>query len=279
MIFIARRKRGGSSSSTKCCSEPQPRIRMTVTRQFRKWGLIWRCCKADAPLKRRNSWRRTGRFSARVAVVTAFVLLGALGVKRFGKTASESAAGSGTGTTNHAAWEALQRANHMETLTPQGLSNAIVECELAKALDPNFAKAWCKLAEFRFDLVTIGSAPGSIMIPRAEEEVAKALQLDSGLSTGYSLLAKCKLSLDYDFVSAQPLFRKAIRLAPNQAGPKGAYAVALTYYGRFEEAETLFKELIRDYPTQPVYREILGETWLRPPLLRSRGATRGCVAA
>lgn len=212
-------------------------------------------------LKRRNRWQAAARGSAR-----AFAALGAVafigGVFIFAERSFGPVQSGTPGTPNHAAWEALQRANHMGgTLTREGLSNAIVECQLAKALDPNFARAWCDLARFRLNLVTIGSAPGSIMIPQAQQEVRKALQLDRGMSAAYAVLARCNLSLDYDFVSAEPLFRKAIRLDPNEPGPKCQYAVALTYYGRFEEAETLFKELIRDYPTQPNYRELLGETY------------------
>ena len=117
------------------------------------------------------------------------------------------------------------------------------------ALDPNYADAWSRLAGTLFLSVEKGYISGAKVIPRALACAEQATKLDPSYGWAWHWAGQCSLALDYDFVRAEPLLRKAVRLAPDAWQLRHNLACALWYHGRFDEAEANFRQAIREDPS------------------------------
>jgi tetratricopeptide (TPR) repeat protein len=155
-----------------------------------------------------------------------------------------------SGTTNLEAWEAALRGRALgKTFMAGGLSNSIVEYERALALDPNFAWAWEGLANSLTLLVGKGFAHGSNQVERTRFCAQKAFDLDPSSGEALQMVATATLVADYNFARAEPMFRQSIQLKPDAAALRHNYACFLFFYGRFDEAEAMFRGVIRDRPS------------------------------
>jgi len=103
-------------------------------------------------------------------------------------------------------------------------------------LDPRFARAWGGLATAHIALTWFGDAPARETMAQAKLEAQKALSLDSGLGGAWRVLAFVTHYLDWDHVSAEKQFRKALELSPREAVAASWFAEFLIDMRRYDEA-------------------------------------------
>ena len=111
--------------------------------------------------------------------------------------------------------------------------------ELLKAAtekDPNFALAYAGLADcYAVSYYYVGERPRDLM-PVAKTFAAKAVQLDPTLAEPHATLGFTSWVLDWDIVTAEREFRRAIELNPNYPTAHHWYSRYLRGVGRLEEA-------------------------------------------
>jgi adenylate cyclase len=123
---------------------------------------------------------------------------------------------------------------HFAKFTRAGWTNAIHYYEQALQVDPNFALAYCGLAD------TYGWAGGQIMAGREawtkEMELAeKALALDPNLAEAHLAMGTA-LQTSLDFKGSEKELDRAVELNPNLALAYDQYGWTFACLGRFDEA-------------------------------------------
>jgi serine/threonine protein kinase/Flp pilus assembly protein TadD len=137
---------------------------------------------------------------------------------------------------------------HWNRKTTQSLLKSVDYFRQASTIDPRFAPAYGWLAD------SLAMLPEYGVISRDNTEAArraaqKAIQLDPNLSIAYVALGWIAFSYDWNWSAAEPEFRKAIALAPNEALPHQRYGLGLISRSRFQEAEA---ELLRAQQLDPL---------------------------
>ncbi len=102
--------------------------------------------------------------------------------------------------------------------------------------DPAFAPAFIGLAEAYVCLAEKHYWTPGTAFPKAKETALKALLLDRGEAEAHTVLARIKMTYEWDFASAEKEYLEALRLDPNHAGAHQGYAVLLSALGRNSEA-------------------------------------------
>jgi tetratricopeptide (TPR) repeat protein len=228
---------------------------------------------AGRSVKRRHSLQRGWAWSWKTAAVIALLAVAVVLVKNDRQRRAILARQNANpwvkmGTTNPAAWQAFQRALQMQSsYTAKGTSNGIAEYERAVALDPNFVGAWSTLSIMLTIAVNEGYLPWTNALPRAKFCVERALQLNPKTGCAYISLAQCNLNMDYDFATAEPLFRKGIALDPTNWTLRDNFAWYLAFYRRFAEAEALETQINQGHPEQggPYMTRALAQCALENP--------------
>jgi serine/threonine protein kinase/Tfp pilus assembly protein PilF len=125
--------------------------------------------------------------------------------------------------------------------TSAGLKKSIDLFQKAIAADPNYALAYAGLAD------TYNIAPGYLPIaPKqsvqlADQAARKALELDDSLAEAHSARALA-LATEWKWTEAEPEFKRAIQLDPNNANAHYFYALAfLVPENRLEEAQAQYR--------------------------------------
>jgi TolB-like protein/Tfp pilus assembly protein PilF len=113
---------------------------------------------------------------------------------------------------------------------------AIELFEQAIGRDPTFSAAHVGRAECTGALGWWGHVPPAEAFPRAKRQALRIIELNPGFADGHSILAWATLHCDYDFLTAEEQFRRAIELDPRSSLARYRYALSLTFAGRFEEA-------------------------------------------
>src|SRR5438477_9444605 len=136
-----------------------------------------------------------------------------------------------------------------------GWTSSIRYYEQALKLDPNYALAYCGLADTYAYM-------GGVMMPSKEavvkekEFAQKALELDPELPEAHLSLA-CALAGAFDWRNAQVEFDRAIELNPNLAWAYEIYAWFLGGLGRLDEAIAKDKKAIDLDPLNSFFRAAL----------------------
>jgi len=150
--------------------------------------------------------------------------------------------------------------------TREGFLQAIADFNRATELDPNYALAFAGLARVYSLAPIFANMPPSEAAPKALEAANRALRLDETLSDAHSALAFVKGHYEYDWVSAEREFRRAIELDPNN--PYGHFFYSNSYlspFGRHEEAITEMKKAMELDPVSTRIQSFAGRTftWAR----------------
>lgn len=128
------------------------------------------------------------------------------------------------------------------------LQNAEVLYKQALAIDPNFARAWRKLALLYFELHLDGVLTADEAYSLQVDALEKAISIDPANSRIYTNLGILELNYSRDFEKAAQHFRHAISLDPYDLTVLNNSALFLLVLGRVEEAIPVYEYLIAQYP-------------------------------
>ncbi|HEX3741830.1 MAG TPA: winged helix-turn-helix domain-containing protein [Terriglobales bacterium] len=120
--------------------------------------------------------------------------------------------------------------------TVDGFRQGIEYFQKAINEDPNFAPAYAGLADTYALISTYGLARPAEYMPKARAAAVRSLALDETEAEAHASLAVIAESYDYDWVTAEKEYRRAIQLNPNYATAHQWYAEYLAFQGRFDEA-------------------------------------------
>jgi len=147
--------------------------------------------------------------------------------------------------------------------TQTGWNNAIRYYEQALKLDPNYALAYCGLAD---NYAYMGSVvmPEKEAIAKEKEFAQKALELDPELAEAHMSLA-LTLVADYDWRNGLKEFDRALELNPNLAFAYELQAWTLNGLGRFDEAIAKTRKAVELDPLNPFFQMSLSfyQYWAR----------------
>lgn len=119
-----------------------------------------------------------------------------------------------------------------------GIEESIGDFNTAVQQDPTFALAYLGLAQAYTALGTVfgGSSPAETR-PKVITAAQRALRLDPELADAHTVLANV-LQEEWDWAGAEAEYKRALELAPNDAGAFAGYALWLSCEGRTDEAVT-----------------------------------------
>jgi TolB-like protein/tetratricopeptide (TPR) repeat protein len=149
---------------------------------------------------------------------------------------------------NLAAYNALQQGTfYFRLSTEEGTRKATEFYGEAIRLDPRYALAYANLSSAWRQLGATwlgGGAEAKEAFAKARDAAQTALSLAPDLSAAHEVLGFVLLTPDLDFAGAEAELRKAEKLAPADAGPKGALSVLLGAQGRLAEAENVARQTL-----------------------------------
>ena len=124
--------------------------------------------------------------------------------------------------------------------TRDDLARALEYHQQALALDPNFAWAWVGVGSAHAALAGYG---GNVSVAdgfrRARAATQRALDLEPNLAAAHSILSWIKLYCDWDWKGAEASCRRALELAPNDAGVLRNAAIVASNLRHDEDAVAL----------------------------------------
>ena len=125
------------------------------------------------------------------------------------------------------------------------LRTALMYFEGAIRLDPTFALAYSWLSDCYTTLAQAGHLPADEALPKAEDAVRKALELDPNLSDAHRALPLLLvMRKEPDWAAAEREMRRALELNPNVAAGHESFAWLLAYMGRLGESFAEAKEAL-----------------------------------
>jgi len=139
--------------------------------------------------------------------------------------------------------------------TQAGWTSSIRYYEQALKLDPNYALAYCGLAD---TYAYMGGVvmPSKEAVTKEKEFAQRAIQLEPQLAEAHLSLA-CALAGAFDWRNAQVEFDRAIELNPNLAWAYEIYAWFLGGLGRLDEAIAKDKKAIELDPLNSFFQSAL----------------------
>jgi TolB-like protein/cytochrome c-type biogenesis protein CcmH/NrfG len=149
------------------------------------------------------------------------------------------------------AWGLVMRAlSHYWQVTRQ--DNVIGQALLEKAIaiDPNYGQALGVLAASYTFSFHMGWAGRAASVPIAERAALAAARADSEDPWAHYALG-CVYLFTRRFADSLAEFELALRLNPNFSLAQGYYGLALSYCGRFEEADRAVRRALRLSPRDP----------------------------
>lgn len=174
--------------------------------------------------------------AAAVAIQLKLRLLGDAGALRAAST-----------TQNLEAHNALLQGDfYFVRLTPEDSRKAIEYYDEAIRLDPGYALAHARLSRaWRFLAASyLEGAEVDEGYARARRAAEQSLTLAPDLAEGHEALGGLRLTPDLDFDAAESELRRAVELAPADAGATQLLAYVLAAQGRYADAEAAFRRAI-----------------------------------
>ena len=158
---------------------------------------------------------------------------------------------------NPEAYEAyLKGQSHWYKLTRTDLDSALKYFELALEKDPEYALAYAGIAHVWVGRQQQGLVVASEATPKAKTAALKALELDSTLAEVHYTLAGIHSWSDWDWVSGEKEYRRAIELNPNYPDPRAYYSHLLYLLRRPEEAMAQIKRALELDPLNALFQAI-----------------------
>ncbi len=123
----------------------------------------------------------------------------------------------------------------LERRTGPALERALEEFRAAVAADPHMAAAHTGIADAWNLIGVFRLRHPSQAFPHARDAAARALALDPDLAEAHTALAFASQHFDWDWPTAERLYRRAVALNPGYAAAHHWFADGLTARGRFGE--------------------------------------------
>jgi len=117
----------------------------------------------------------------------------------------------------------------------EGLNKSIAYFQQAITRDPNYALAYCGLADAYALLGFRGHFPSKDAFSRAKAAALKAVELDDTLADAHVSLAFIAETHEWDWATAEREYKRALELNPGDARAHHWYAGYLMYVGRYDE--------------------------------------------
>lgn len=127
----------------------------------------------------------------------------------------------------------------------------------AIAIEPTYALPYTGLSRSYMFLIANGLLDPKDGMPKAEEALKKALELDDALPEAYAELGKFK-TFNWKWGEAEQAFKRALELNPNLAKTHAAYGTLLDVLGRHEEAIVHIQKAVELDPAVIQNRGLLG---------------------
>ena len=143
--------------------------------------------------------------------------------------------------------------------TAPDLKRAIPFFEQAIEKDPNYALAYTGLADSYALITAYTNEPAREVMPKAKEAALKALALDDKLAEAHASLGQITAEYDYDFVTAEREYRRAIELNPNYATAHQWFAEHLSAMNRIDEALAEIRRALQLDPMSVIMNRIYGD--------------------
>jgi TolB-like protein len=149
------------------------------------------------------------------------------------------------------AWDLVMRAlSHFWRVTREDNMVAQALLEEAIAIDPNYGQALGVLATSRSFGGHMGWEDAATAVPAAERAAVAAIQVDSEDPWAHNALGGVYVSMRR-IEDALAEFEVALQLNPNFSLAQGFYGLALTYCGRWQEADAAARRALRLSPRDP----------------------------
>jgi TolB-like protein/tetratricopeptide (TPR) repeat protein len=156
---------------------------------------------------------------------------------------------------NPEAYEACLKGRfHWYKLTRTDLDSALEYFELAREKDPNYALAYAGIASVWVGRQQQGLVAARDATPKAKAAALKALELDSTLAEVHYTLAGIHAWGDWDWVSGERAYLRAIELNPNYAAPRSSLSHLLYVLRRPEEAMAQIQRALELDPLNALFR-------------------------
>jgi TolB-like protein/tetratricopeptide (TPR) repeat protein len=210
----------------------------------------------DALPEERNLWTRTyDRTKTDVLMMykeMARAIANKTGVKLI---LQEETILASTHRVNSEAYEAyLKGRYYRQRWTLDATKHAIGYFQQAIQLDPNYAAAYAGLAE--------AYVWPEMDAPKAKEAAIKALEIESNLSEAHASLAIIHFAVDWDWVSADREFKRALELNPNDANVLHWYSHYLMMMNQTQESIAAAHRAQEIDPLSPTMNGSIGEIYL-----------------
>jgi serine/threonine protein kinase/Flp pilus assembly protein TadD len=114
--------------------------------------------------------------------------------------------------------------------------------EKAIARRPDYALAYCALAEAHLKLALHGIEVESDALIAVKAALAHALEIDPDLAEAHSMLGSIAWNFDWNWTAAEQHHRRALELNPNSLTSNLRYAEYMTQAGRWREAIDISRE-------------------------------------
>ena len=140
-------------------------------------------------------------------------------------------------TQNPQAYDLYLRGRHLwNQLTSATTRSATEYYTRATRLDPEYALAWCGLADaFSSSPITVDARPLE-MLPRARDAASRAFAAQPELAEVQTSIAFFKFWLEWDWPGAEAAYRKAIAIDPHYSLAYRLLGILLSHLARSEEA-------------------------------------------
>ena len=147
--------------------------------------------------------------------------------------------------------------------TADGMRKARDSFQQAIGRDPNYAMAYVGLADAYATLGSYHLLSPHEALPRARDEVRRALSIDPRLAEAHATMGKIHTDYYWNWGQAESDFHQAIKLRPKYANSHLWYSMLLATQGRFDEAVgEANRALELDY-FSPVTRTQVGQVLYR----------------
>jgi TolB-like protein/Tfp pilus assembly protein PilF len=150
-------------------------------------------------------------------------------------------------------------------LTPASLDRALQYFELALDEDPDYAMAYAGVSFVWMAraTATVAAALPDEAIPMAREAASRSIELDSALAEPHFALAGVATWYDWDWVTAEREFTRALEINPNYSDAHVFYGLFLTGMKSLPEARAHLGRALELDPLNFMYQTYLGKAFER----------------